>query len=165
MDRPPFVYALLLLSLVISTTASNTTTCTLAEVKANGTLLADCDVLCKPAEWTDFIWFYIGNYLAHVATVRGEPGQIWVESILRMLSALFFPSSGLLTGSAALISGAKMSGKSPLQVAAKARALYMVVKDSKLKQSKDCSELELITTLALPGILAKTSRPYRGQQK
>ena len=86
--------------------------------------------LCKPAKWTDLATFYLGNYFAHAVTVRSTPGQSFWLGVLTMLYALLYPISGLYAGARA-ISSAAVLGKTPLQTAARARALLMVVNEDK----------------------------------
>lgn len=32
-------------------------------------------LICLPTKWTDVIVFFLGNYVAHAATIRLEPGM------------------------------------------------------------------------------------------
>jgi len=34
-----------------------------------------CNLLCAPATWFDILIFFLGNYVAHAATVVSLPGQ------------------------------------------------------------------------------------------
>lgn len=55
----------------------------------------DPNLLCTPSAWTDIITFYVGNYLAHAATVISLPGEPTFSTVKVALSALLFPTSGL----------------------------------------------------------------------
>jgi hypothetical protein len=80
-----------------------------------------------PMLWIDYIMFYVGNYIAHVATVKSFPGESVFSIFIAMIAALFFPTSGIVRGLAAII---KLSiiEPDPLQAAARAGALCMVVR-------------------------------------
>lgn len=90
----------------------------------------DCSLLCRPTKWYDILIFYFGNYLAHVATVTCPPGASVVDRVRNMLKALFFPLSGFALGLEA-ISSMAMLAPTPLQTAARAGALLMVVESRK----------------------------------
>ena len=117
---------LTLLSLGCSASATGSVTCTFSSIAANSTLAKSCDIFCKPAKWTDVAVFYIGNYFAHVATVRSVPGQGALEGIFIIACCLLFPVSGLVPGAEAIFSLA-IFANTPLQMAARAGALRMVV--------------------------------------
>jgi hypothetical protein len=53
------------------------------------------DELCLPAAWTDIIFFFSANYLAHAATVRNNPGTRFTPSTLIAFNCLFAPAWGL----------------------------------------------------------------------
>lgn len=89
----------------------------------------NCKLLCRPTTWTDIILFYFGNYAAHAATVVSHPGQSLMSTLLTIVTALFFPGSGVRNGIAAIRSFA-IFGDTNLQVAARAGALCAVVKVS-----------------------------------
>ncbi|MCJ1313981.1 hypothetical protein MMC25_007661 [Agyrium rufum] len=101
--------------------------CTFASLQSNTTIASDCTVICKPAGWTDLLIFYLGNFFAHAVTVRSEPGQSTYDRIVIAVTALLFPTSGLLAGVEAITSGAKF-GKTSLQAGARAGAVYMVTR-------------------------------------
>jgi hypothetical protein len=94
----------------------------------------DCSLLCRPAKWYDILIFFSGNYLAHAATVTSTPGAAPLSRALNMLKALLFPISGFILGLEAIASMA-MAAKTPLQTAARAGALLMVVKTGKRRQA------------------------------
>src|SRR6187549_619267 len=55
-------------------------------------------LLCRPTRATDVLVFFLGNYVAHVATVKRLPGQTIPQSLLSRAFAFFFPSSGIVRG-------------------------------------------------------------------
>lgn len=87
----------------------------------------DPDLLCLPTKWTDVIIFFLGNYLAHAATLRSVPGRSMYQSFFAMLKALFFPVSGVILGVRGITSFASLA-KTDLQVAARAGALCKVIR-------------------------------------
>ncbi|KAM6523095.1 hypothetical protein FSOLCH5_003714 [Fusarium solani] len=87
----------------------------------------NCDLLCRPASWADFLVFYLGNYFAHAATVTTSPGQSILSSLLTITTALLFPGGGVRCGIQAICSLAKWAD-TDLQVAARAGALCAVVR-------------------------------------
>lgn len=92
----------------------------------------DPNLLCTPSSWTDVLTFYLGNYVAHAATVISLPGESTISTIKVSLSALLFPTSGLLRGMLA-ISTFAMFAKTDLQKAARSRALCMVIRSQSWK--------------------------------
>ena len=97
----------------------------MSSIFAGGPADQNCRVLCKPAKWTDVAVFYIGNYLARAATVRSRPGQTSLFSFSIMLLVLLYPTTGLVPGIEDTCRLAVL-GKTPLQEAARAGALFMV---------------------------------------
>jgi hypothetical protein len=89
----------------------------------------DCSLLCRPTKWYDILIFFLGNYLAHIATVTSPPGASVARQARNMLSALFFPVSGFALGLEAVASKAIWAPTS-LQTAARAGALLMVVRST-----------------------------------
>lgn len=87
----------------------------------------DSRLLCLPAKWTDVVIFFLGNYLAHAATLRSSPGRSMVQSFVAMLEALLVPVSGFRNGLRGVFSLANLA-KTDLQVAARAGALLKVIK-------------------------------------
>src|SRR4051812_19398213 len=79
----------------------------------------NCNLLCKPAEWTDVLLFFLGNYVAHAATVLREPGESTVMSVIGMLLAVVFPTSGIFRGLKAIGNFAAFA-PTDLQMAARA---------------------------------------------
>src|SRR5579871_6863329 len=55
----------------------------------------DPKLICEPAKWTDIAIFFLGNYVAHAATVVFEPGMDTWETCVITASALLLPGAGL----------------------------------------------------------------------
>src|SRR6187549_2753147 len=56
----------------------------------------DCNLLCRPARWTDVIVFYLANYVTHAATVISRPGERPGLVVLGILTAILFPGGGIV---------------------------------------------------------------------
>ncbi|MCJ1385526.1 hypothetical protein MMC17_008649 [Xylographa soralifera] len=94
----------------------------------NGTFNhGDPNILCTPTSWTTFLTFFLGNYVAHAATVVTAPGQQTMETAFALIMALLYPGSGLVRGLDAVFRASSL-GKSPLEQAARAGAFCMVVR-------------------------------------
>ncbi|KAH7136981.1 putative pogo transposable element [Dactylonectria estremocensis] len=87
----------------------------------------NCNLLCRPASWTDILVFYLVNYVAHAATVTTRPGQSMLTSLFTIAIALLLPGGGVRCGIQAIFNLAKFAD-TDLQVAARAGALCAVVK-------------------------------------
>jgi hypothetical protein len=112
--------------------AENTTTIVLPSGYSNHD---DPNLLCRAAVWSDVVIFFLGNYVAHAATVISLPGESGLGSALVIISAVFFPSSGVYRGLRA-ISSCAVFGKTELQKAARAGALYTIREHSGPTHSK-----------------------------
>jgi hypothetical protein len=86
----------------------------------------DPKLLCLPTKWTDLAIFFIGNYIAHAATVLQTPGSSHHDSMMAAFVALLFPPSGMLKGLMGIMIGSTF-GKTDLEIAARAGALCMVI--------------------------------------
>jgi len=121
--------SLVLLSIILASVAS-------AAVLKNYTITVpegasdhnDPNLLCTPSGWQDIIIFYLGNYIAHVATILSLPGESRRSKIRVSVAALLFPVSGLLRGLLTILTYASF-GETDLQKAARAGALCMVVRN------------------------------------
>ncbi|KAF2012659.1 hypothetical protein BU24DRAFT_425294 [Aaosphaeria arxii CBS 175.79] len=104
---------------------SNNTTCpvSVSGLWNNG----DCSLLCRKTKWYDVIVFFLANYATHVVTVTSRPGESIELRIVYMMGALLLPVSGVVLGLQAILSLA-IFAPTPLQQAARAGALYTVVK-------------------------------------
>lgn len=100
----------------------------------------DCNLLCRPAIWADFIVFYLGNYVAHAATVIIRPGRSIFASLVTVIAALLFPGSGIFHGLEAILSFA-VRAPTNLQMAARAGALCAIVRSD---SDNDGAELQEI---------------------
>jgi len=97
---------------------------------------SNCELLCRPAEWFDVIVFFLGNYVAHILTVVSQPGQCLAGNIMFPALTLLFPGTGYTTALSAITSMA-IFAPTELQMAARARALYMVAPIKALKSQLD----------------------------
>ncbi|PMD52780.1 uncharacterized protein K444DRAFT_542740 [Hyaloscypha bicolor E] len=118
-------YALLLLfaGLVASSPLKNITFTVPDGTSTHG----EPNLLCTPTQWTDIIFFFLGNYVAHAATAITLPGERWQVAVATAAGALFFPTSGVFRGIARITSFA-VFGKNDIYTAARAGALCMVVR-------------------------------------
>jgi hypothetical protein len=80
--------------------------------------------------------FYFGNYFAHAATVQTYPGESLRSTIRALVLALLFPAAGISRGLTTIIRCAKRQ-KTPLQIAARAGALCMVVRTKEWQPLSD----------------------------
>ena len=119
----------LILVAAVTAAALKNITITVPEGSSNH---GDSSLLCTPAGWIDIITFYAGNYLAHAATVISLPGESTISTVKVGLSALLFPTSGMLRGISAVGSFATLA-KTDLKKAARSGALCMVVRNDKWK--------------------------------
>jgi hypothetical protein len=89
-------YALLLLiaGLVASSPLKNITLAVPDGTSTHG----EPNLLCTPTQWTDIIFFFLGNYVAHAATAITLPGERWQVAVATAAGALFFPTSGVFRG-------------------------------------------------------------------
>ena len=88
------------------------------------------NLICLPTKWTDIVIFLLGNYIAHAATVKSNPGESTKSTVANVVGALLFPTSGVFRGVSAIAS-LGIFAKTPLQTAARAGALCMVVRTKK----------------------------------
>jgi hypothetical protein len=86
------------------------------------------DQLCTPPGWIDILTFYASNYLIHVGTVPLFPGEKRTDVYIALVSALLFPVIGVARGLDRIARFANL-GKTPLEKAARAGALCMVVRN------------------------------------
>ncbi|KAM7217459.1 hypothetical protein V8F06_007090 [Rhypophila decipiens] len=77
--------------------------------------------------WTDIMVFYLGNYVAHAATVNIDPGQPILSSVLAVILVILFPGTGIEKALLAIYSRAVLP-PTELQQAARAGALCVVRK-------------------------------------
>jgi hypothetical protein len=119
------VYSTALFFCCIASTAAAAVNITFA-VPEGTSNHGDPNLICTPTHWTDIATFFLGNYVAHVATVptfHGEPNALFKNAVF----ALFFPGWGLNRGMIFIFSFATF-GKDVLEKALRAQALFMVVR-------------------------------------
>ncbi|KAK0612532.1 hypothetical protein B0T17DRAFT_564833 [Bombardia bombarda] len=100
----------------------------------------DPNLQCSPATpWSVFL-FFASNYLAHCATVKMYPGSSPANTLVATALALFVPSSGIVRAFHLISRNSWFKKqKSPLEKAAMAGALRMVVRDQSWEpQEGDC---------------------------
>lgn len=87
----------------------------------------DPHLICTPATWRDYITFYALNYFIHAATLPSVPGETKLEIAFAVLNALFIPGFGVTRAIRRLVVRPGLRRKRPLDCAAAAGALCMVV--------------------------------------
>lgn len=87
----------------------------------------DPRLLCFPTKSWDIILFFLGNYVAHAATIIAQPGQTLIMNLVARLSAFFVPFAGI-PGGLWYIYCAAWREKIPLQKAHTSAALCEVVR-------------------------------------
>lgn len=90
----------------------------------------NCHLLCRPTTWINILVFYLGNYGAHAVTITTQPGQSIYDTLLAIAHAIVFPGTGTLRGLRKIRSFARF-GATPLEVAARAHAIYTVIPSQK----------------------------------
>jgi hypothetical protein len=80
-------------------------------------------LLCRPATWESIAVFFIGNYVAHAATVKLPPATPLLANIWICFSALLMPATGLVFGLLAFWHAISGRNESEVQKAAIAGAL------------------------------------------
>lgn len=85
------------------------------------------NMICTPTSWADIVSFFLGNYVAHAATVITFPGESALITTVNMTLAILFPSMGASRGMLAII-GRGALHTDPLKRALRSRALCMVVR-------------------------------------
>lgn len=101
-----------------------------------GTVDHGDNLICTPTNWYNIIIFFLGNYVAHAATVQSYPGERTWSSMMATIGALLIPSSGLIRGINSIARNARFKRKSFLaawrdtdyQAIATAGAFCMVVR-------------------------------------
>lgn len=73
--------------------------------------------------------FFLGNFVAHVATVKSIPGEKLPVTVCNLILALLFPTSGLMRGLNAIARCVRL-GETELDKACRAGALCVVVRTS-----------------------------------
>jgi hypothetical protein len=91
-------------------------------------------ILCTSMSWASIAVFYLGNYVAHAATIYTYPGEGSFSTIRSIFIALLFPAAGVARGLNGIFRHASLCQESQLRVAARAGALCMVVRSSDWKE-------------------------------
>ena len=105
------------------------------EVPQGTTNHNDPSLICTPATQSDVFVFFVTNYFIHAASLPAVPGESLVEIAFSALNALFIPGFG--AGRAIrrlLLRPGFKHRRSPLECAARAGALCMVVHKDISKQ-------------------------------
>lgn len=84
-------------------------------------------LFCTPSKWTHIAKFFLANVVAHAATVKSVPGELTLPYLWSLVSAVVFPALGIVRGLSAIHQRAALA-ETPLETAARARALCMVVR-------------------------------------
>ena len=98
----------------------------------------DCSLLCRETKWYDYLIFFFGNYVAHIATVTLPPSFTLRQRVLYTTMALFVPISGFSQGFRAIRTSAIFAA-TPLQQAARLGPLYMLIKVPRETSSNSAS--------------------------
>ncbi|KAF3769916.1 hypothetical protein M406DRAFT_66377 [Cryphonectria parasitica EP155] len=140
-----FLFILLTLTPLVSSQSSTQA----IRTNVNSTQCSDDDpgcgqdgnrtLLCSKPTRAYILQFYTVNYLAHAATTISSPGQSLLATIVNILMALLFPSSGVVRGVMAICSWAKFGKGGDLKTAARAGALCAVV-PTHIKKEGDGSD-------------------------
>lgn len=117
----------------------------------------DPHLLCTPSAWTDVALFFLANFASHAVTVKSIPGEPMIATWLALLGALILPLSGVLRGLNAIYSCA-VFGTTPLETAAKAGALCMVVRNDNWKP-KSGDKIKDPKIIFLPRDIAQAQGP------
>ena len=97
---------------------------------------SNLQVLCTPSKWTDVAKFLLANYVVHAATVKSVPGESFISVLKSIICSLLFPVSGVERGVNAIYQRAILA-KTPLEAAARAGALCMVVRSPEWRPARD----------------------------
>ena len=111
---------------------SPTKTITITVPKGTRLQGSDPQILCTPSKWTDVVIFLLANYVAHATTLKSLPGESTLSVMRSSLCSLLFPISGVRRAVTAIYQPAILA-KTPLEAAAKAGALCMVVRTMEWK--------------------------------
>jgi hypothetical protein len=116
------------------------------------------EILCTPTKWYDIALFFLGNYIAHAATLKPYPGEAISEMISSMVVTLLFPPSGAVRGLHSIFCAAIFI-KDPLKRAARAGALCMVMRsvDWKPEPGQKVDNFSYVTPKLIEGMYRTTS--------
>ncbi|KAH7138254.1 hypothetical protein B0J11DRAFT_10868 [Dendryphion nanum] len=85
------------------------------------------NLICSPAQWTDYLIFFAINYVAHAFTLMSPPGETTSETIMSGIWAFFVPGTGAIRSLRWIFSHA-ITASGAFQEALRAGAVCMVVK-------------------------------------
>jgi hypothetical protein len=102
----------------------------LIEVPNGTTQHGNPRIICPPTTWATLATFFVGNFVAHIVTVKSIPGERLPVTICNLILALLFPTSGLMRGLNAIARLVRL-GESEIDKACRAGALCVVVRNSK----------------------------------
>ena len=108
------------------------------EVPAGTTNHGNLHLLCTPAQARDILVFFAANYFAHAATVKIYPGERTLDITFAVVSAILFPTSGIVRGLHSIMRHA-VSVRDSLQRAARAGALCKVVRTDDWEPEDDAA--------------------------
>jgi len=90
----------------------------------------DPHLLCPPTTWISVSIFFLGNYVAHAATVKLPPAVSAISNLRICFSALMMPASGLVLALRAFAHAVCGIGKSEAQRVGIAGGLCMYARSS-----------------------------------
>lgn len=122
------VYILLFIPCLVAATSPHLVPFTI-EVPNGTTQHGNSRILSPPTTWISIAKFFLGNFVAHIATVKSVPGEKLPVTACNLILAFLFPTSGLMRGLNAIARGARF-GKTELDKACRAGALCVVVRNS-----------------------------------
>lgn len=91
--------------------------------------------ICRQAEWTDILSFFLLNIVVHAATVPPSPGSAFFETAEHIIWSLFTPYYGAVRA-VRIISHASIWASTPLQRALRAEALCVVARTKDWKTNE-----------------------------
>ena len=103
------------------------------EVPYGTTNHGNLDSLCIPPTSIDIASFLLFNYFAHGATVVSYPGEPVLFTVITVLAAILFPTTGVKRALNLIFRHPIMTAKNDLDVAARSGALCMLVRSSTWK--------------------------------
>lgn len=90
----------------------------------------DPHILCPPTTWASIAVFFLGNYLAHAATVKLPPATSLLSNLRICFGALLMPAIGLVFALRAFAQAIRGIGKSEAQKVGIAGGLCMYARSS-----------------------------------
>ena len=91
------------------------------------------DLLCPPPTWSDIASYLLLNYVAHGATVVSYPGEPAFDTFLCVVSAILFPTFGVVRAFNFIVRHPVLTAKNDLEMAARSGALCMLVRSPSWK--------------------------------